>query len=148
MGGRLGVTSRAGAGSTFCVSRRLPLAESGSATPPPPWDLAGVRVLIVDDNPVNRRVLHEQVVRWGLRDDSTGISMLIYQASSRTPARCLGKHMASLPWGSNQLRSYSPILGLFSDFAASPRRTGTVLVSSRGFNGPTTDNAAGYCVMM
>jgi CheY-like chemotaxis protein len=57
-------------GSTFWFSLRLPLAEAGSDAPPPPRDLAGVRVLIVDDNPVNRRVLHEQVVRWGLRNGS------------------------------------------------------------------------------
>ena len=66
MGGRLEVTSHVGAGSTFWLNLRLPLAEAGSTTPSPPRDLAGVRVLIVDDNPVNRRVLHEQVVQWGL----------------------------------------------------------------------------------
>jgi CheY-like chemotaxis protein len=70
MGGSLEVTSHIGAGSTFWVSLRLPLAETGSATPSPPRDLAGVRVLIVDDNPVNRRVLHEQVMQWGLRNGS------------------------------------------------------------------------------
>jgi two-component system sensor histidine kinase/response regulator len=86
MGGRLGVTSHVGAGSTFWVSLRLPLADSGSETPPPPRDLAGVRVLIVDDNPVNRRVLHEQVVRWGLRDDSvaSGAEALVALREART----------------------------------------------------------------
>jgi signal transduction histidine kinase/DNA-binding response OmpR family regulator len=70
MGGNLGVTSQLGVGSTFWVRLRLPLAESEPAAPGPPRELAGVRVLIVDDNPVNRRVLHEQVVRWGLRNGS------------------------------------------------------------------------------
>jgi two-component system, sensor histidine kinase and response regulator len=86
MGGRLWVTSHVGAGSTFWGSLRLPLAESGSETPPPSRDLAGVRVLIVDDNPVNRRVLHEQVVRWGLRDDSvaSGAEALVALRRART----------------------------------------------------------------
>jgi two-component system, sensor histidine kinase and response regulator len=86
MGGRLWVTSHVGAGSTFWGSLRLPLAESESETPPPSRDLAGVRVLIVDDNPVNRRVLHEQVVQWGLRDDSvaSGAEALVALREART----------------------------------------------------------------
>jgi CheY-like chemotaxis protein len=67
MGGRLEVTSHVGVGSTFCVNLYLPLAESTAPIPVPPEELVGIRALIVDDNPVNRRVLHEQVVRWGLR---------------------------------------------------------------------------------
>jgi signal transduction histidine kinase/DNA-binding response OmpR family regulator len=86
MGGRLGVTSHVGAGTTFWVSLRLPLAETGSATPVPPRDLAGVRVLIVDDNAVNRQVLHEQVVRWGLRNGSvaSGAEALVALWSAQT----------------------------------------------------------------
>jgi signal transduction histidine kinase/DNA-binding response OmpR family regulator len=70
MGGSLGVTSQVGMGSTFWVSLTLPLTDSTSPTPAPPAELVGIRVLIVDDNPVNRRVLHEQVVQWGLRNGS------------------------------------------------------------------------------
>jgi signal transduction histidine kinase/DNA-binding response OmpR family regulator len=86
MGGSLGVTSHVGAGTTFWVSLRLPLAESGSTMPSPPRDLAGVRVLIVDDNPVNRRVLHEQVVQWGLRNGSvaSGAEALAALRSAQT----------------------------------------------------------------
>ncbi len=67
MGGRLGVRSQVGAGCVFWFS--LPL--SPDPNPPlrrlPRADLAGVRVLIVDDNPVNCQVLEEQVAAWGLR---------------------------------------------------------------------------------
>jgi CheY-like chemotaxis protein len=38
--------------------------------PVPVDELRGTRVLIVDDDEVNRRVLHEQVMGWGMRDGS------------------------------------------------------------------------------
>ena len=40
------------------------------AAPIPVSDLRNLRVLIVDDNEVSRRVLHEQVVSWGMRNGS------------------------------------------------------------------------------
>jgi hypothetical protein len=59
---------------------------SESATPLPPRALAGVRVLIVDDNPVNRRVLHEQVVQWRLRNGrvASGAEALAALRSAQT----------------------------------------------------------------
>jgi CheY-like chemotaxis protein len=42
--------------------------------------------MIVDDNPVNRRVLHEQVVQWGLRNGSvaSGAEALVALRSAQT----------------------------------------------------------------
>ena len=69
MGGSIHVESRAGEGSTFWF--RLPLtADPAPAAPPVLAELAGIRVLIVDDNEVNRRVVHEQVTGWGMRNSS------------------------------------------------------------------------------
>ena len=65
MGGRLGITSAAGAGSTFsftaCFGR-----VAGAQGRVVPADLRGVRVLIVDDNATNREILQEQCSRWGM----------------------------------------------------------------------------------
>ena len=70
MGGTIGVASRPGEGSTFWFTLPLQLDSQPEVTPVPAGELRGVRVLIVDDNEVNRRVLHEQVVGWGMRDGS------------------------------------------------------------------------------
>ncbi|HXG80820.1 MAG TPA: response regulator, partial [Sphingomicrobium sp.] len=67
MGGTMGVTSRVGEGSTFWFTLSLPLARQPSDIQHTMRDLAGTRVLIVDDSAVNRRILEEQVASWGLR---------------------------------------------------------------------------------
>ena len=72
MGGRIALESEEGKGSrlSFTVPLRAqPEHPAGPLRPRAP--LAGLRVLVVDDNATNRNVLEHQVAAWGM--DSRGV---------------------------------------------------------------------------
>lgn len=64
-GGSVGVTSEVGRGSVFTVSLPFPIVAERKQETTLPINTSGARVLIVDDNVVNRRILTEQLSMWG-----------------------------------------------------------------------------------
>ena len=70
MGGAIWIESTPGRGTTVHFTVRLGVGEAKPAEAPdyfPPELLQGIRVLVVDDNQTNRRILNGVLTRWEMR---------------------------------------------------------------------------------
>ncbi|MEI6085650.1 MAG: ATP-binding protein, partial [Verrucomicrobiota bacterium] len=82
MGGSIWVESEPGKGSTFrfIVQLTPSLQSSAKAALASMVDLAGLRVLIVDDNATNRRILEELLQRWHMKPTAVDSGWLAFKA--------------------------------------------------------------------
>jgi signal transduction histidine kinase/ligand-binding sensor domain-containing protein/CheY-like chemotaxis protein len=91
MDGEVGAQSTEGAGSTFWFTAQLAAAiEPARVRPAPRESLRALRTLIVDDTPMNRRVLTGQLQYYGIEaqsaaDAETALAMLRAAAQAAQP---------------------------------------------------------------
>ncbi len=64
-GGRIDVESEYGRGSVFTVHLPFDIVSQRNVQAVLPINTTGARILVVDDNSVNRRILSEQLTMWG-----------------------------------------------------------------------------------
>jgi two-component system sensor histidine kinase/response regulator len=90
MGGRLWLESRPGVGSDFHFAASLPASSAilDVIAPPLPAHLENARVLIVDDNKTNRRILAGMLNKWGVRCAAVdGAAAALHELSAAQEAR-------------------------------------------------------------
>ena len=65
MDGRIRAESTVGEGSVFIIELTMPIDATAAKVRIAPIDVTGSRILVIDDNPVNRAILSEQLTAWG-----------------------------------------------------------------------------------
>jgi PAS domain S-box-containing protein len=93
LGGQIGVESAPDKGSTFWFTARFEKqpAENGLREAPRSH-LEGLRVLVIDDNATNRKLVHHQITTWGMRNGAAesgaeALTILRTEAAAGDPYR-------------------------------------------------------------
>ncbi|MEH2050248.1 response regulator [Nostoc sp.] len=90
MGGEMGVESRFGKGSKFWFEVTLAKQLYPISSESNPELLLNRRLLVVDDNATNRKIIHHQATRWGMLVDqaasaTTGLKAIQEAAKQKNP---------------------------------------------------------------
>ena len=98
MGGEIGVSSAPGEGAEFWFSLALPQTDAALADQEPVAALDGVRMLIVDDNPVGREIFERMMGSLGARCEavSSGKAALDHLRQHSVDVLLLDYHMPEM----------------------------------------------------
>ena len=151
MGGSVWIESEPGAGTRVHFTISMEIAETKPALAPDclaPEKLQGIRVLVVDDNQTNRRILEGMLTRWKMRSTSVGsaaeaLALLSAASSTGDPYTLMltDMHMPQMDgFGLVQLIRESPMLSGIA----------ILMLTSAGHRGDSARcrelNLAGYLV--
>ena len=151
MGGSVWIESEPGVGTKVHFTIGLETAETKPSPAPdcfPPEKLHGIRVLVVDDNQTNRRILEGMLTRWKMRSTSVGsaaeaLALLSAASTTSDPYTLMltDMHMPEMDgFGLVQLVRESPILSGIA----------ILMLTSAGYRGDSARcrelNLAGYLV--
>jgi CheY-like chemotaxis protein len=94
MGGQIGAESEMGKGSVFWFKVPLEIVQDFEPKKVAPIDVSGARVLVIDDNSVNRNILVEQLKSWNFdcaaaESGKVGLAVLERSAQLAIPVDCI-----------------------------------------------------------
>ncbi|MEM7069053.1 MAG: response regulator [Pseudomonadota bacterium] len=94
MGGEIWVESEEGSGTTFGLEIDLPVYHKQTVKKRVPVDVTGSRILVVDDNAVNRSILLEQMASWNFdsaaaESGSEALAIMKAATSQNIPINCV-----------------------------------------------------------
>ncbi|MCA1304452.1 response regulator [Nitratireductor aquimarinus] len=90
MGGAMTATSEVGKGSVFSFVVPLTVDRTEAPQATAPVDVSGARVFVIDDNPINREILQEQLKSWDFEcaaAESGAVGLAFLQHSAKLDAR-------------------------------------------------------------
>ena len=132
MGGQIELESQPGSGALFRISIPLAVADDDITQPQPPEALIGLRVLIVDDHAINREILHNQVISWGMRNDNVESGLKAIEYIRRAQAENDPYQIVLLDWHMPDMDGLELANILTAD--SSIHAPQLVLLSSTGFD--------------
>ena len=135
LGGKLDVESELGKGSRFFFTLELPLATQVVEVTEFNRELDHTRVLIVDDNPTNREILHNQCEAWGMLDSLADNGLKALEMLKTAEQKGEPYELVILDWHMPVMDGIELAERIQSDPEISPKRL--VMLSSAAFDEET-----------
>ena len=132
MGGKLELHSIEGQGATFSFTIGLEPALELQPEQTNSDTLKDLRVLIVDDHAVNREILHNQVIAWGMRNGSAASGLEALELLRQAAKQHEAYQIALLDWHMPNMDGLELARAIQADKTIPPLRL--VMLSSTAFD--------------